>query len=28
MTCSANGSVVINATGGWGSYMYSLTLPG
>ncbi|WP_082041785.1 SprB repeat-containing protein [Lacinutrix sp. Hel_I_90] len=27
ITCLDNGSVVINATGGWGSNMYSLTLP-
>lgn len=27
MTCSQNGSVVLNATGGWGGNTYSLTLP-
>ncbi|MFE3869598.1 hypothetical protein ACFX5E_16185, partial [Flavobacterium sp. LS2P90] len=25
--CNANGSVVVNATGGWGGYSYSLTQP-
>ncbi|MFD0837469.1 chromophore lyase, partial [Mariniflexile aquimaris] len=27
ITCNTNGSVVINATGGWGGYSYSLTQP-
>tara|TARA_R110002050_G_scaffold300619_1_gene470942 strand:+ start:15992 stop:32578 length:16587 start_codon:yes stop_codon:yes gene_type:complete len=27
MTCIANGSVVINAAGGWGGYSYTLTQP-
>jgi len=27
ITCIGDGSVVINATGGWGGYMYTLTLP-
>lgn len=27
ITCVADGSVVIQATGGWGGYSYSLTLP-
>ena len=27
ITCIADGSVIINASGGWGGYMYTLTLP-
>ncbi|GAA4237188.1 T9SS type B sorting domain-containing protein [Postechiella marina] len=27
ITCDADGNVVINAVGGWGSYVYTLTLP-
>jgi gliding motility-associated-like protein len=27
ITCLANGSIIVNATGGWGGYSYSLTPP-
>ncbi|MCF6307529.1 MAG: T9SS type B sorting domain-containing protein [Flavobacteriaceae bacterium] len=27
ITCIADGSVIINASGGWGGYIYTLTLP-